>query len=99
MALDAPMEEKKEMARVVIYTTSYCPYCTGAKALLRSKNVEFEEIDVTDHPAKRAEMEQLSQRWTVPQIFIDGRPIGGYDDARSLDASGDLDRLLGRDES
>jgi glutaredoxin 3 len=41
----------------------------------------------------------LSQRWTVPQIFIDGRPIGGYDDARSLDASGDLDRLLGRDES
>jgi len=85
------------MAQVVIYTTNYCPYCTGAKALLRSKNVNFEEIDVTDNPDKRAEMERLSQRWTVPQIFIDGQSIGGYDDARSLDAAGDLDRLLGQD--
>ena len=83
------------MAQVVIYTTSYCPYCTGAKSLLRAKNVEFEEIDVTHDPEKRAEMERLSQRWTVPQIFIDGEPIGGYDDARMLDAAGELDRLLG----
>ena len=83
------------MARVLIYTTSYCPYCTAAKALLRSKNVQFEEIDVTDDPARRSEMEQLSERRTVPQIFIDGKPIGGYDDARDLDANGDLDRLLG----
>ena len=83
------------MARVVIYTTSYCPYCTAAKALLRSKNVRFEEIDVTDDPAGRSEMEKLSERRTVPQIFIDGKPIGGYDDARDLDASGELDRLLG----
>ena len=83
------------MARVVIYTTSYCPYCTAAKALLRSKNAGFEEIDVTDDPARRSEMEKLSERRTVPQIFIDGKPIGGYDDARDLDASGELDRLLG----
>ena len=83
------------MAKVVIYTTNYCPYCTGAKSLLRSKKVEFEEIDVTRDPARRAEMEQLSQRRTVPQIFIDGQPIGGYDDARLLDARGELDRLLG----
>jgi len=82
------------MAQVVIYTTNYCPYCTGAKALLRSKNVKFEEIDVTHDAEKRAEMERLSQRWTVPQIFIDGKPIGGYDDARQLDAAGELDRLL-----
>ena len=82
------------MAHVVIYTTSYCPYCTGAKAFLRAKHVKFEEIDVTDDPAKRAEMERLSQRWTVPQIFIDGRPIGGYDDMRQLDVSGKLDPLL-----
>ena len=82
------------MAHVVIYTTSYCPYCTGAKAFLRAKSVKFEEIDVTDDPAKRAEMEQLSQRWTVPQIFIDGQPIGGYDDMRKLDVNGDLDPLL-----
>ncbi len=86
------------MVQVVIYTTNYCPYCTGAKALLRSKDVKFEEIDVTHDPAKRAEMERLSQGWTVPQILIDGQPIGGYDEARSLDAAGELDRLLGRVE-
>jgi GrxC family glutaredoxin len=83
------------MTQVVIYTTSYCPYCTAAKALLRSKKVQFDEIDVTDDPARRTEMEKLSQRRTVPQIFIDGKPIGGYDDARRLDAKGELDRLLG----
>jgi len=84
------------MAQVVIYTTSYCPYCTGAKSLLRSKEVTFEEIDVTHDPQRRAEMETRSGGFTVPQIFIDGKPIGGYDDARQLDASGELDRLLGR---
>ena len=63
------------MAKVVIYTTSYCPYCFGAKALLRSKHVEFEEIDVTDDPTQRAKMERLSARRTVPQIFIDAHPI------------------------
>ncbi len=84
------------MAQVVIYTTNYCPYCNGAKALLRAKNVKFEEIDVTHDAEKRAEMERLSQRWTVPQIFIDGQPIGGFDDMRSLNETGDLDRLLGR---
>lgn len=83
------------MAKVVIYTTNYCPYCNGAKSLLRAKKVEFEEIDVTHDRARRAEMEKLSRRYTVPQIFIDGEPIGGYDDARLLDARGELDRLLG----
>jgi glutaredoxin 3 len=82
------------MARVVIYTTPYCPYCTRAKALLGSKNVSFEEIDVSNDSKKRAEMEKLSRRRTVPQIFIDDKPIGGYDDARELDATGELDRLL-----
>jgi glutaredoxin 3 len=84
------------MTSVVIYTTSYCPYCTAAKALLRAKGVPFEEIDVTNDPRRRAEMERLAGRHTVPQIFIDGHPIGGYDDARQLDAAGELDRLLGR---
>ncbi len=83
------------MAQVIIYTTNWCPYCNGAKALLRSKGIEFDEIDVTDDREKRAEMERLSQRRTVPQIFVDGRAIGGYDDARMLDATGELDRLLG----
>jgi glutaredoxin 3 len=83
------------MAKVVIYITSYCPYCTAAKTLLRSKQVVFEEIDVTNDPHRRAEMQQLSERRTVPQIFIDGKSIGGYDDARRLDVTGELDRLLG----
>lgn len=83
------------MARIVIYTANYCPYCFGAKSLLRSKNVEFEEIDVTHAPERRAEMERLSGRYTVPQIFIDGNPIGGYDDARQLDDEGKLDPMLG----
>jgi glutaredoxin 3 len=84
------------MPRVIVYTTNYCPYCFGAKAFLRSKDVEFEEIDVTDDPPRRAEMERLSARRTVPQIFIDGQSIGGYDDIRRLEATGALNRLLGR---
>jgi glutaredoxin 3 len=84
------------MPKVVIYTTNYCPYCLGAKALLRSKKIEFEEIDVTDDLALRAEMEHRSIRRTVPQIFIDAQPIGGFDDIKRLDAKGELDRLLGR---
>jgi GrxC family glutaredoxin len=83
------------MAKVLVYSTNYCPYCAAAKALLRTKGVPFEEIDVSNDPARRAEMEQLSGRRTVPQIFINGRSIGGYDDVRQLDATGELDRLLG----
>ena len=87
--------ERPLLPRVVIYTTNYCPYCTAERVLLRSKNVEFEDVDMTADPARRTEMEKLSKRRTVPQIFIDGTPIGGYDDARRLEAKGELDRLLG----
>lgn len=83
------------MPKVVIYTTSYCPFCTRAKALLRSKQVDFEEIDVTRDERLREEVTRLSGRKTVPQIFIDGKPVGGFDDIKGLDASGELDRLLG----
>jgi GrxC family glutaredoxin len=82
------------MAQVIIYTTSWCPYCHAAKAFLRAKAVDFEEIDVTDDPDKRFDMELRSRRHTVPQIFIDGESVGGYDDIRMLDATGELDRLL-----
>ena len=84
------------MPKIVIYTTSYCPYCFRAKALLASKNAEFEEVDVTHDPGRRAEMERLSARRTVPQIFVNDQPIGGYDDARRLDATGQLDHLLAK---
>ena len=70
------------MAKVIIYTTNYCRFCLRAKTFLRSKEVPFEEIDVTYDPPRRAEMERLSARRTVPQIFIDGQSIGGYDDIR-----------------
>ena len=82
------------MARIVIYTTNYCSYCRAAKALLSSKKIEFEEIDVTADPDRRAEMEKLSGRWTVPQIFINGAAVGGFDRLRQLESTGELDRLM-----
>ncbi len=83
------------MPKVVIYTTNYCPFCTRAKALLRSKDIDFEEIDVTYDGRLQEEVRRLSGRRTVPQIFIDGKSVGGYDDIKELDAAGKLDSLLG----
>jgi glutaredoxin 3 len=82
------------MQPVTIYTTPTCPYCTRAKALLSRKGAAFEEIDVSASREKRAEMTERSGGYTVPQIFIGGRPIGGCDDLHALDAKGELDRLL-----
>jgi glutaredoxin 3 len=82
------------MAQVVIYTTPYCSYCRAAKALLSSKNIAFEEIDVSDDPDRRAEMERLSKRRTVPQVFINGIAVGGFDNLRRLELTGNLDRLM-----
>lgn len=83
------------MPKVVIYTTNYCPFCTRAKALLRTKHIDFEEIDITLDEHLREEVTRLSGRRTVPQIFIDGKCLGGFDDIKELDMSGELDRLLG----
>jgi glutaredoxin 3 len=84
------------MAKIVMYTTQICPYCMRAKALLRSKGVDFEEIDVGRDTRLREEAMRLSGgRRTVPQIFIDDRSIGGYDELWALDQVGELDRLLG----
>ena len=82
------------MAEVKIYTTRYCPYCHAATALLTDKQVPFEEIDVTGDPQARADLAQRTGRRTVPQVFIDGASIGGYDDLSALDRSGRLDELL-----
>ena len=83
------------MATVQIYSTVYCPFCIRAKALLRSKGVDFEEIDVTDDPELREKMVELAGgRRTVPEIFINGKIIGGYDELRALDMKGELDTLL-----
>jgi glutaredoxin 3 len=62
--------------------------------LLKRKGLHYEYVSITGDPARRAEMEDLSGRRSVPQIFIDGRPIGGYDDLVALEQSGELDRIL-----
>jgi len=83
------------MAKIEIYTKAFCPYCYRAKALLDSKQVEYEEIDITMGGPRRPEMIQRANgRTTVPQIFIDGKHIGGSDDLAALDRQGGLDPLL-----
>lgn len=82
------------MAKVIIYLTNHCPYCVSAKDLLQRKNVSFEEVRVDLDEDQLARMMQLSGRRTVPQIFIDDKPIGGFDDLAALEKSGELDKLL-----
>jgi glutaredoxin 3 len=84
------------MAKVEIYTKAFCPYCSRAMRLLAAKGVTPEEHDITLGGPRRAEMlERAGGRTTVPQVFIDGRHIGGSDDLAALDARGGLDPLLG----
>ena len=86
------------IAAVKVYTTDYCPYCDRAKALLKKRDVPYEEVDVTTDGEKRAWLVTASGgRRTVPQIFIDDRPIGGSDDLHALDRSGELEKLLHRE--
>ena len=82
-------------AKVVIYTGSFCGYCSAALRLLATKGVDYEEIKVSNSPELRAEMEQRSRQFTVPQIFIGDQHIGGYDDIAALEQRGELDALLG----
>ena len=82
------------MARVQMYTTPACPFCVRAKRLLQARGIAYDEIDIADDPDTRAEVIERSGRLTVPQIFIDGDPIGGFEELAELDASGDLGRRL-----
>jgi len=83
------------MARIEIYTTMLCPYCFRAKKLLAQHGADFIEIDVMANPERRREMiERAGGRRTVPQIFIDGRHVGGCEELYQLDASGKLAPLL-----
>ncbi len=83
------------MNDVKIYTTRVCSYCLAAKRLLAARGVPYEEIDVTSDDAKRDWLVQATGRRTVPQIFIGGEAIGGYDDLALLDRSGRLKTMLG----
>ncbi|MEO0348304.1 MAG: glutaredoxin 3 [Pseudomonadota bacterium] len=82
-------------AKVEIYTIPTCPYCNLAKALLKEKNVDYQEIDVAGDNDLRAKMvERAGGRRTVPQIFINDQHIGGNDDLQALNRDGKLDSLL-----
>lgn len=81
------------MARIQMYTTAWCGYCHRAKTLLGDKGLAYEEIRVDDQPDFRARLQELTGGWTVPQILIDDRPIGGYTALWQLDRAGALDDL------
>lgn len=83
------------MAKVEIYMRPTCPFCVRAMALLDAKGVSYDTYNITEHPELRDEMiDRAEGRNTVPQIFIDGRGIGGCDETHALDAAGELDGLL-----
>ncbi len=83
------------MPKIEVYTTPMCPYCWRAKRLLDDKKVNYIEINLWSEKSRREEMvERADGRTSVPQIFIDGRAVGGSDELAALEQSGELDRLL-----
>jgi glutaredoxin 3 len=82
------------MQPIRMYSTRWCGYCVRAKALLKSRGLEFEEILLDDDPAFRQKLFDLTGGWTVPQILIGDEPIGGYTELWRLDKSGQLDAKL-----
>lgn len=82
------------MAKVVIYTTTICPYCVRAKMLLQKKGVAYEEINVGNDHELRIKLVEMTRQRTVPQIFINDRSIGGCDELYALERQGALDPLL-----
>ena len=82
------------MTQVVMYSTSWCPFCAMAKRLLEEKGQTYEEIDVEAVAGSRQEMMEKSGRHTVPQIFVGAHHVGGYDDLMAMEAQGKLDGLL-----
>jgi len=81
-------------AEVVIYRTTTCAYCHHVHRLLESKGVVFTEVDVAGDEGKRRLLLDVTKRRTVPQVFINGKPVGGFDELSRLNRSGELDRLL-----
>jgi glutaredoxin 3 len=81
------------MARVRMYTTAWCGYCVRAKALLDDRGIPYEEVSMDRDPDFRRKLLDMTGHWTVPQIFIDEHPIGGYTELWALDRAGGLDAL------
>ncbi len=89
-------DNRPQSARIVMYGTEYCSYCAAARMLLKKKGVDWEEISISGDEDKRREMMDRSGGRTVPQIFIDGKSIGGFDDLYSLEKDGRLDAILSK---
>ena len=83
------------MKKIVIYTTTICPYCVRAKNLLKSKGLEYDEINVEDEAAREEMIKKAGGMKTVPQIFIGDTHVGGFDDLYALDIEGKLDEMVG----
>ncbi len=81
---------------IELYGNEYCSYCAAARMLLKKKGLDWQEISVSSDPEARREMQARGGGRTVPQIFIDGQPVGGFDELYELEESGELDRMLGR---
>ncbi len=79
---------------IIIYSTLICPYCNAAKQLLKSKNLDYKEIRIDQDIAQRQIMMEKSGRTSVPQIFINGQHVGGFDDLNAANRSGKLDQIL-----
>ncbi len=88
------MNTETKNHKILIYSTLICPYCNAAKRLLKSKQLEYQEIRVDKDPQQRKEMIEKSGRTSVPQIFIDDQHIGGFDDLNAINRSGELDKIL-----
>jgi glutaredoxin 3 len=84
-----------EQPKIEVYGTEHCGYCTAARLLLKKKGLHFEDILVSTSAEALAEMQERSGGATVPQVFINGQAIGGFDELYELEQSGDLDKLLG----
>ena len=84
----------KGVAKILMYTTAWCGYCVRAKALLDARGLAYEEVRVDGDDDFRATLHETTGGWTVPQILIDGKPIGGYTELWRLDREGRLDELL-----
>ncbi len=80
--------------KIIIYTTSYCPFCDAAKNLLKSLNIEFDEVDLTDNLEERLEISTKYNWRTVPLILINNKLIGGFDELNNLNNNGELESLL-----
>ncbi len=86
--------ESKNNHEILVYSTLMCPYCYAAKQLLKSKNLDYQEIRVDQDRQQRQIMMEKSGRTSVPQIFIDNQHVGGFDDLNALNRAGKLDQML-----